>query len=186
MKIQKTTLVTMAAGMALLLSSGGLLAADREASEQRGQLSEKDYKFVLNAARGGMMEAQAGELAKQKGASEAVRNFGERMTTDHGKANTELKDIVTRKGATLPTTMSHGENSTMNKLEKETGADFDKTFASAMVKDHKKDLKEFQDAAKDVTDPDLKAFAQKTAGIIEEHLRMAQDMENTVKGEKNK
>ena len=92
----------------------------------------------------------------------------------------------TRKGATLPATLSHGENSTISKLEKETGADFDKTYASDMVKDHKKDLKEFQDAAKDITDPDLKAFAQKTTPILEDHLRMAQDMENTVKGEKNR
>ena len=50
-----------------------------------------------------------------------------------------------------------------------------------MVKDHEKDAKEFKDAADDVKDPDLKAFAQKTHAVIEEHLRLAREMEASVK-----
>ena len=38
-------------------------------------------------------------------------------------------------------------------------ANFDKAYAKYMVKDHEKDAKEFKDAADDVKDPDLKAFA---------------------------
>ncbi|HWH69620.1 MAG TPA: DUF4142 domain-containing protein [Candidatus Sulfotelmatobacter sp.] len=152
-----------------------------EPMEQRGQLSEKDYKFVMDAARGSMSEVQLGELAQQKGTSQAVRNFGERMITDHTKASNELKQIVAQKGASLPTHMSHKENSAMEHLQKETGAKFDKAYAEHMVKDHKHDVKEFRDAAKDLNDPDLKAFAQKTLPILEEHQRMADEMERLVK-----
>ena len=45
-----------------------------------------------------------------------------------------------------------------------------------MVKDHRTDVKEFQDAANDVKDPELKAFAQKTLPTLQEHLRMAQQL----------
>jgi putative membrane protein len=72
----------------------------------------------------------------------------------------------------------------MNDLQNASGADFDKTYAKAMVKDHKKDIKEFKKAGKDLNDPDLKAWAQKTSPTLEEHSRMAQEMENAVKGEK--
>src|SRR5947207_11596348 len=90
-------------GLALLLSAGVAIGAEREAREQRGQFSEKDFKFVTDAARGGMSEVQLGELAKQRGESQAVRTFGERMATDHKKANDELKDLAAKKGAILPT-----------------------------------------------------------------------------------
>jgi putative membrane protein len=179
--IMRSKTISTITGLALLLSAGLAIGAESEAREQRGQFSEKDFKFVTDAARGGMSEVQLGELAKQRGESQAVRTFGERMATDHKKANDELKDLAAKKGAILPTSMAHKETSTFERLQKATGKEFDKVYAADMVKDHKKDVKEFQKAAKDSEDPDLKAFAQKTLPTLQEHLRMAQDMEAQVK-----
>ena len=151
---------------------------------QRGQLSDSDYRFLEKAARGGIEEVELGQLAQQKGVSQAVKSFGERMVADHKKANDELKQIAQKKGATFPAEMSHKENSRMHSLQKATGADFDKTYAREMIKDHRHDVKEFQDAAKNTNDPDLKAFAQKTLPTLQEHLRLAESMEPTVKSER--
>ena len=151
---------------------------------QRGQLSESDYRFLEKAARGGMEEVELGQLAEQKGTSQAVRSFGQRMVADHTKLNNELKQIASQKGAMVPAQMSHHENSSISHLQNATGADFDKTYAKDMVKDHRKDLKEFQDAAQKVSDPDLKAFAQKAVGILQEHLGMAENLDTSSKSEK--
>ena len=190
MKRQKMIRIATVTSLVLLLGVPALRAqqsraeAKAEAKGQRGQFSERDFKFVTEVARGGMAEVQLGELAKQKGASQSVRSFGERMVTDHNKANDELKQIVTQKGAALPAELSQHERSSLEKLEKATGKDFDKVYAKDMVRDHKKDVKEFQNAAKDCNDPDLRAFAQKTLPTLQEHLRLAQEMETAVKGEK--
>ncbi len=188
MQLQKQTMsrVAMVTGLVLAMAAPlmGAQMNDTTTAAQRGSLSEKDYKFVEKAARGGIEEVQLGDLARQKGVNTSVRSFGERMATDHGKANDELKQLVSQKGATLPTQLSHHERSTMEDLQKATGADFDKTYAKAMVKDHHKDVKEFEDATKDVKDPELKAWAGKTLPILQEHLRMAEQMETTVKHEK--
>jgi len=178
--IWQTALLAIALG-----TSATAIGADRDrdvdSKQNRGQFSEKDYRFVIHAARGGMTEVRLGELAKQKGSSQSVRDFGQRMVTEHSKANDELKRIVSSKGAVLPAEPTHHENSEIDKFDKLTGGDFDKDYAKFMVKDHNKDLKEFQDAAKDCSDPDLRAFAQKTASLIEDHLRMAKEMETAVK-----
>jgi putative membrane protein len=39
----------------------------------------------------------------------------------------------------------------------------------AMVKDHEKDLAEFQKEANEATDPDLKEFAETTAKMVQKH-----------------
>ncbi len=179
MRRYNTIKITGLAALALALTAGKLTAADRE---DRGQLSESDYKFVKQAARGGISEVELGLLAQQKGNSDAVRNFGSQMAQDHKKANQELKQIATSKGVTIPSELSHGERSTLDKLQNATGADFDKEYASAMVKDHKEDVKEFKKAAGDLKDPDLRAFAQKTLPTLENHLTMAEQMEQSVKG----
>jgi putative membrane protein len=184
MKIQNKILMAFAGSLALLLTAGGATAADNGSGDQRGQFSEKDYKFIKQAAMGGMEEVQLGELAQQKGQNQAVKDFGQRMVTDHNKANNELRDLVTRKGATLPSETTHHERSTIDSLQKANGAEFDKEYASAMVKDHKKDLKEFQNAAQNCTDPDLKAFAEKTVSTLQEHLQLAQQMDSSVRSQK--
>jgi len=47
---------TAVAGLVLVISSGALMAADRD---QPGQLSEGDYRFVKEAASGGMYSASS-------------------------------------------------------------------------------------------------------------------------------
>ena len=110
-----------------------------------------------------------------------AKDFGERMVKDHQKANEELKTIASSKGATIPTNLTRTEKSTMEKLQKANGAEFDREYAAAMVKDHRTDVKDFKDAADDLKDPELKAFAQKTLPTLQEHLRMAEDMERNVR-----
>ena len=164
---------------ALALGTAGAFAAQNKEASQ-GQLKDKDYKFVTEAAQGSMMEVQLGQLAQQKGASQAVRNFGQRMVTDHSKALEELKQITSQKGIALPAE-TKSEHSTIEHLQKASGKDFDKAYAEHMVKDHKKDIKEFQKAAKEATDPDVRAFAAKTLPILEAHMSMARDMEKLAK-----
>ena len=183
MKAEKMLKMLTVTGLVLALSAPVLRAQEGRADtkEKRGQFSAKDYKFITQTARGGISEVELGELARVKGVNTSVRNFGERMVTDHTKANNELKQLAASKQAALPVELSRKERSDMDHLQKATGKDFDKAYASDMVKDHKKDLKEFQDAAKDLDDPDLRAFAQKMVPTLEEHLRMARDMEELVK-----
>jgi putative membrane protein len=182
MKLHKQATI---AAIVLAISGSAVFGADRlfgNDKDQRGQFSERDYRFVKEAARGGMSEVELGQLAKTKGTTQAVRDFGDRMVKDHQKANDELKDIASKKGAQIPADLTRTEKSTMDKLQKANGANFDKEYADLMLKDHKTDVKEFKDAADDVKDPELKAFAQKTIPTLEEHLRMAQNMQRSLTG----
>jgi putative membrane protein len=179
MKVNKLLWCVAIAGT--VMASGASLSAAENNKESRGQLGYRDYRFLNEAAHGGMMEVRLGEIAKQKASSQAVRDFAQRMITDHSKANDELKQVASTKGAVIPMEVSRHENSMTEKLEKLSGRDFDREYMAAMVKDHKKDAKEFEDAVKDVTDPELKAFAQKTLNVIQDHLRMARETEASVK-----
>ena len=127
-------------------------------------LSAKDKSFMKEAAKGGMMEVDMGKMAQQKGKSADVKKIGGTMVADHTKANNELMGIAKKKGIDLskekPPTHSMGD------------ANFDKDYINMMVKDHEKDLSEFQAEAKNGSDADVKAFASKTSAVIKKHLDM--------------
>jgi putative membrane protein len=134
-----------------------------------------DTKFVKEAAQGGLAEVALGNVAKSNGSNDAVKQFGDRMVTDHSKANDELKSLAQQKGWTLPTDPKPADKAKQDRLSKLNGAQFDKAYMRDMVQDHQKDVKQFQKCASSCKDPDLKAWAGKTAPILQDHLKMAQD-----------
>lgn len=151
-------------------------------AENRGQLAAGDYKFAVAAATGGALEVNLGKLAQEKSANPSIKQFGQHMVDQHGKAGTDLSAIAARKGAMLPSSPTASQDKEVEKLNKLAGLDFDKAYMALMVKDHKADLKEFKSASEKVQDSDLKAFAASTVPMIEEHLKMAQGVEDGLKG----
>jgi len=141
-----------------------------------------DHKFAEAAAAGSAAEIQLGQMASQKATNEKVKQFAQRMVTDHTKASDELKSLASKKGMTLMDTPKPKDTATMSKLEKMSGAGFDKAYMQDMVKDHQKDVAEFQKEANSGSDPDLKAFAGTTLPILQEHLRMAKEALSAVSG----
>ena len=144
-------------------------------------LSDADKNFAIKAAQGGTMEVNLGQLAASKATSNEVKDFGNRMVSDHGKAGDELKALAAQKGLTLPTQPSDEEKKASNELSMKQGKEFDKAYMSDMVKDHEMDAKEFEKASKEVKDPDLKNWASKTLTVIQDHLKMAKQVASKVK-----
>jgi putative membrane protein len=133
-------------------------------SPAAAKLGDKDKAFMKEAAKGGKMEVEMGQMATKQGKSADVKKIGARMIADHTKANNELMGIAKTKGVDLSK-----ENPKMKKLN---DANFDKEYVDAMVKDHEEDLAAFQGEAKNGSDADVKAFASKTSEVIKKHLAM--------------
>jgi putative membrane protein len=135
-------------------------------SADKGQ----DQKFAKEAAVGGLAEVELGRIASQKASSDAVKQFGQKMVDDHSKANDELKEAASQSHVDIPTTLDKKHQAMVAKLSAMSGPDFDKMYVKNMVKDHEKDVKEFQKEADNGTDPNLKQFATKTLPILQGHL----------------
>lgn len=144
-------------------------------------VDEADSKFATQAAVGGMAEVEMGKLALQKGTNAQVKEFATMMVNDHGKANSELMEIAAAKNITLPSTVDDDHKKKMDDLSKKTGADFDKAYVDAMVDGHKSTLKLMEDESKDGADAELKAFATKTAPVVQTHLTMINKIKDGMK-----
>lgn len=169
-------------------SMGSSSGAPQSGSSKSGAaksspLDHGDRKFLEEAAAGGLAEVEMGQLASQRAESPEVKQFGERMVQDHGKANDQLKQLAQSKGVDIPAQTDKSHQRKMEKLHKLNGAAFDRQYMDDMVKDHKKDVKDFQKKAESAQDPDVKNFAAQTAPTLQEHLRMAQAAQKTAKSE---
>jgi len=139
-----------------------------------------DQAFAKEAAIGGMAEVELGNLAKQNASSADVKQFADRMVTDHGKANEELKQWAASKNVTLPAEMDAKHKATHDRLAKLNGDAFDKAYMHDMVMDHQHDVAAFKRESTSGKDPDLKAWAGKTLPTLEEHMKLANDTASKV------
>jgi len=144
------------------------------------KLARGDRKFLEEAAQDGMKEVEISRVAAQKASDPAVKSFAEQMVKDHTDANQKLMSLAQSKGVTPPAKMRGGDERKLASLQKMDAAKFDREYIDEMVKDHKKDTKEFDKQAKSAKDPDVQKFAADTAPNLHRHLDMVTDIQKNL------
>ncbi|MES1219206.1 MAG: DUF4142 domain-containing protein [Bacteroidota bacterium] len=126
--------------------------------------------FLVDATDGGIMEVDLGNIAKVKAQNSRVKSFGEMMIKDHTDANSKIKELAAARTVTLPTRVSDDKAGMIGKINGKDLKDFDKAYIDMMVDDHKKDIKEFEDAGNKITDPEIQQFINNTLPVLRKHL----------------
>ncbi len=126
--------------------------------------------FVHKAVEGDNSETRLGALAARKGQSPAIRAFGQMLETDHSNGRIEAAALARKVHTYAPQSMTPEAIAEQQKLDKLSGKDFDREFASYMVKDHKEDIADFESEASSSDPAVITTFAKKTIPILRKHL----------------
>ena len=141
-------------------------------------LSEKI--FMRKAAGGNLAEVQLAQLALKNGESAQVKEFAQKMIDDHGLANKQLEQIAQDKGVlNFKPTLSAEDTALYAQMGSMKGSAFDTAYIKHAVSDHETDVKDYKTEQKKLKDTDLKAYDEKTLPIIEDHLKMAKELQAT-------
>ncbi|HEX7159240.1 MAG TPA: DUF4142 domain-containing protein [Edaphobacter sp.] len=132
----------------------------------------RDRTFLRQAAEGSLAEVQFGKLAAEKGASDDVRSFGQKMVDDHTKLNQQLVPIADSMGVSVPKHLNREDQAEYAKLSALSGDAFDKEYIALMVKDHHADLRDFRTEANNTTDAELRQAVVDGANVIHDHMVM--------------
>jgi putative membrane protein len=146
-------------------------------------VGETDQQFLIKAAQGGMMEVEAARLAQEKATNNEIKEYARKLEQDHSKANEQLKALAAQKNVDLPADVGP-HRAMLDKVKGMSGDEFDKQWVKMIVKDHKKDVNEFQKETTRSMDSDVRSFASATLPTLQEHLRQAQELEGSTRGRK--
>src|SRR6266851_3135329 len=175
--LEKTVYVT---GVTTILTFLGCWAVLAHSSGNAGpRPSANDELFAKKATQGAIAEVQLGKLAADKGLSEAVQRFGRRMVEDQTRSADVLKEVAQKEGISVPTEMDAKQRAMFEELSKLSGAEFDKTYARDMVKDHQEDIADFTSEASGGQRSAMRSFASETLPSLKEHLKLARGMKQS-------
>jgi len=179
--LKNACIVTTVTGLTVLTAQ----AADSTATtttpsgtstyETTGRSAVADHTakgFIKEAFRDNQMEIDMAGVGVTKAQNADLKAFCQQLQQDHTKANQELQPIAQKYGVTENASM---REHAVNKFEKETaGPEFDKKFATEMIKDHQKDIKKFERAASKLQEADVKQYAENMLPKLREHLQKAE------------
>lgn len=175
--------------LCVLLSAGSAMAqmpqatqpgTDKPAARGAPAVAEQ-RKLVTLIGQGGMAEVAAGQLAQRRAKAVSVRTFADHMVTDHTKGNADLAAAARQANIALPTEMAPKDQDQINAMGGMADTAFDQAYIQGQIKDHQSMI-ELHRQLQTVPVPALADYARTTLPKLEEHLRMAQSVDQELKG----
>ncbi|HUQ51829.1 MAG TPA: DUF4142 domain-containing protein [Gammaproteobacteria bacterium] len=134
----------------------------------------EDVEFLTDAMRTALAEVQLGELATQRSSQQRVRDYGEKLKSDHAAQATEIERMLKPLNVAIPQEPGAEALGHRAALERLSGQEFDSAFIEMMIASHREAIDKF--GAQTHANPNraLAEFASKSLATLREHLALAE------------
>jgi putative membrane protein len=172
---------TAAGGLVIALAAGSTSPLHAQATPAPAKTSangdvKADRKFIREFASDNMLEASLGKLAEQKAENPAVKQFGQRMDTDHNKIQNDWVNMATKNGLALKTGMGQHHRAKLVQLQKLSGKAFDKAYMTTSIRDHKDDIDYFQREGGAAHSSQVRDLVASTLPTLQDHFTQAKQV----------
>ena len=153
-------------------------AANDSGGAAQAMVPPEAEAFATKAAVSGLYEIEAGRIAAEKAKDPDVRASGQRMVTDHSKADQELRQAAGVLQLPMATDAAH---EALLKALRDAGDDFDKIYVQQQIDAHREAVELFTQFSTTGPNGTFRAFAAKTLPVLQMHQEMAGRLAEKVK-----
>jgi putative membrane protein len=128
--------------------------------------------FAEAAAMSDMYEVTAGNIALERGESEAVREFAQMMVADHTKSSQQLEQALggSVEDFSMPASLDTEHQAKVDILQSLQGEAFDREYLTQQMTGHRKTLEMLKSYGASGDVADLRQFAQSTIPVVQKHI----------------
>jgi len=134
--------------------------------------NDQEQIFLARASEADAAELKQSQLALDKSTNPAVRDYAQKMLTDHAALEGKMKPFADKYSVTPVTAPNPDHQAEIDKLSGLSGKAFDKEYIASMEKDHRAALELFDDERGTSKDKDLQASAGDAYATVEMHIKM--------------
>jgi putative membrane protein len=161
---------------AALAVSALLLLAPSVSAQTQAKLDSDDRKFIQEEAANGAALVRIAKLGAKQAERADIKAYAQMIVADHTNANTELQRLARSKGVELNADVSRKHQRSYKKLAAERGEEFDREFLAMIAKGHERCLENYEDAAEDAEDREVKMWATQRVPVLQSHLDSAESL----------
>ncbi len=155
-------------------------AAAAQVTSSRDTSTVVDSAYIRQAVGGNYLEVALGRMAESRAEDPSVKDFAERMVSDHNDMNKEWIDLAQDNGMKVTVDFGPDGKQTIDRFEDLSGTRFDQAYMSEMIRDHEENLSAFQRLARWAGSAEVRQLASKGAPTIQGHLALARQVGSRV------
>jgi putative membrane protein len=150
---------------------------------QTTQPVRTDSAFISEVNASNAAEIRLARMADNRAQNEQVKDFAEKLVTDHTRMNTELATVSSRGGLQVTANISPRHQEQVTRLGRLNGEEFDRAFMAAMVQNHQQGVSTFQTRGNSAQSAEVRQFVTRNLSTLQEHLTLAQRVSREVGGD---
>jgi putative membrane protein len=158
--------------LAAVMAAVMMLIAANVAAQSGG-----DKKFIVYAEQTNQNAIALDQAAAQKAASADVKTFAQQVTAEHQDMSSTITPFAKEWGVTMPTGPDAATQNELAKLNRLSGAAFDKEYLAYTVSDHKEAYKRFKSEASSTKDAPFRDSVVTSRDRLNDHLTQAEALE---------
>jgi len=164
--------VTMVTAMAVIPVS----AAEGTAQ----QVKPSTEAFLRNAGEMQRVQISLALLVDERTANDRVRRFGEHLIAVHKKLFKEVEELAAEKSVHLLSEVSDEHKRKMKELSQLSGHTFDGAYMEYMLRDHQRDVQEFEEGMRTVEDSEVLHWTYRTLPMLRAHVEEARWLQQSL------
>ncbi|MGE5469800.1 MAG: DUF4142 domain-containing protein [Bacteroidota bacterium] len=134
--------------------------------------------FVSAAAINNLAEIEASRFVAGRTTDAGLKSYARQMGREHARAADQLNRIATGKGIALPGSLIGETKSRLDRLKDLPAGEMERAYVADFgIAAHDRAIRLFESQVRDSTDPDLRAYAERTLPRLREHQIMARQLQ---------
>jgi putative membrane protein len=162
---------------AVVLTAWAAAASAQVPAPAPPRLTPQDRSTIQRLHDGNQVQIQAGQLAKEKGASKASRDLGRALVTDHEAVEAQLDAHMKKRGSDIKSlTSTTSVDADHDLLTTKSGTEFERAFGLQIVTDQQKMIELVESARIETADDELRAIYDALLPVLRKHMTAARDI----------
>lgn len=172
----KRTTIAIISALALTF---GYAAAQTAIPHGNASVSQGENAAATYFTRDSIGDVQLGRLGLDKSKNASVRTVANALVKDHTMTADKGMQVARAIGdSDVKWAPGAGNQMDLTRLNRYSGAEFDREYIKTLIQAHQQDISMAQDALKFVTDSRLRSYLQTTLQVDRKHLSMAQQAQS--------
>ena len=146
------------------------------------QVSPQDRAWLIAAHQTNLAEIAAGDLAAQSGHTESVRNAGRMLADEHRALDAKLQPLAKQLGVKLPDHPNAQQKAEMQRFQRESGMQFDRTWAHIEGDGHVLAIESTVNETLRGSSPQVKQLAAAAVPVLKKHLKVLRQASARITG----
>jgi putative membrane protein len=160
------------------VAAGGLLIAALPLSPMHAQAKpaaakdsiRTDSKFIHEVVAGELMEVRLGQIAAKRATNPEVKQYGQRMVTDHQRLENQWTDMASKHGMPIKPALGSRHRAKVTYVQSAAPKVFDREFMTMVIGTHEDEVPYFENEGMSAHSEPVRKLVAYELPILREHL----------------